>query len=224
MENIVLSNIKSFEDSRFVPKVQDIRANETNIMGYSISHNPKKEIIELSDYINNTPIQEMLDKKDYYNLFGFMGRVKTIKKTKNGSYMLFLTDDTTDISTFISRESFLELEDKLSVPTNYFRIIGKINKSFNPEKYSDNFKLESIRYFNTSKDTNITLRTESEMPLILQALEEIRENNTNCSDDINYRLSVMTKDNNVLKTKIDYWINDLSSIAEVMIKYEFTKV
>ena len=223
MENIVNQNISAFKASQYKPPIQEIKNNEMTIMGFPISCNPKKEIIELEEYIENTPISEIRNNKDYNSIYGFMGRVKSVIKTRNGSYMLILTDDIDEINCFVKNETYQELKEKLEQPSNYFRIYGKLSKSYNPDKFPDGLKLEGIRYFNTSKNTEIVLSSDQDLKLLSENLTEIKNCAIINSSDINYRLNILVNGKK-LNTKIDFWIDDLKSIADIMIKNNFVKV
>ena len=224
LEQFIQYGIKVFKNSEGKkPSVPVLKENEMEILGFPISHNPKKEIIALQEFIDNDTIYDIKNSKDYSTLFAFMGRVKSIKRTRNGSYFAVLTDDSDEITTFMKRETFVALESKLTQPSNYFRIIGRLNKSYAPEKFEDNFKLESIRYFNTARDSEIVLRTDAPIESLKIVLTKIKEIGIILLGDINYRLNILCGDKKYT-TKIDYWIDDLKSISNLMIEYNMTVV
>lgn len=219
LEQLVNINICAYKklDNLKVP-VATIKQNELDILGFPISCNPKKEIIALSEYIENSNLAEIKSSKDYVNMHYFMGRVKSIKRTRNGSYFAILTDDSDDIATFMKKETYNMLEDKLLQPSNYFRIAGMLNKSYNPEKFEDSWKLESIRYFNTARGSEITLKADLDNNQLSKVLTDIKESGMINSEDINYQLNILVGDKRYT-TKIDYWIESLKSISDFMIKY-----
>lgn len=225
IENIILANVQSFNNlQNFKVSVQDIKQNELELLGFPISCNPKKEIIVLSDFIDNTSLADIKNSKDYSTIFSFMGRIKNIKRTRNGSYFAVITDDVEEITTFMKKETYNALEDKLLQSSNYFRIYGSLNKSYDPSKYPDSLKLEGIRYFNTSKDSEIILRTEMSPEILSNVLTKIKESSIINLDDINYRLNIICGDNQKYTTKIDFWISDLRAISDYMIKYGMVAV
>ena len=224
LEQFIQVGIKSFKNSEGTkPSIPVLKENEMEILGFPISHNPKKEIIAMQDFIDSDSIYDIKSSKDYTSLFYFMGRVKSIKRTRNGSYFAVLTDDSDEITTFMKRETYVKLEDKLNQPSNYFRIIGYLNKSYAPEKYEDNFKLEGIRYFNTARDSEIVLRADIPQESLRSVLTKIKESSIIELEDINYRLNIICGDNKYT-TKIDYWIQDLQSISSFMVEYNMTVV
>ena len=145
------------------------------------------------------------------------------KESNNTIEKTIKTDDSDEITTFMKRETFVALESKLTQPSNYFRIIGRLNKSYAPEKFEDNFKLESIRYFNTARDSEIVLRTDAPIESLKIVLTKIKEIGIILLGDINYRLNILCGDKKYT-TKIDYWIDDLKSISNLMIEYNMTVV
>ena len=209
----------------FTPDIQVLKNYEMELIGFPISNNPKKEIMELSEFIDITPIEQMKEDKAYDELFYFIGKIKTLRRCKNGSYFAVITDEKTEISTFMKGETYGMLADKLENTANYFRICGRINKSNNPN-YDDNLKLESIRYFNTSKDKEIILRMPQTMTIqdLEQVLTNIKNDAILISDDINYRLSILTYDNKKINTKIDYWVSSIQNIGSYILKYNMTVV
>lgn len=224
IESFVVYCIEAFKNN-YGEKTpaQIIKQNELDILGFPISCNPKKEIIALSEYIDNTSLFDIKNSKDYDTMFGFIGRVKSVKRTRNGSYFAILTDDSEEITTFMKKETYNQLEDKLLQPSNYFRIVGMLNRSSNPDKYEDNFKLESIRYFNTTVDSEIILKTDLDYQKLPEVLTKIKNNAMINLEDINYRLNIVCGDKKYT-TKIDYWVEDLKSISEYMIQYGMVAV
>jgi len=214
-----------FELMEFTPEIQVLKDYEMELIGFPISNNPKKEIMELCDFIDNESLEEIKEEKQYDELFYFMGKVKTIRRCKNGSYFVVLTDEKTDISTFMKSDTYSLLSDKLENTSNYFRICGRLNKS-NNQNYDDNLKLESIRYFNTSKDNEIILRMPQTMSIqdLQEVLTSIKNDAILISDDINSRLSILTHDNKKINTKIDYWISNIQSIGSYILRYNMTVV
>lgn len=225
VEKIYAEEKNKFEHMEFTPEIQVLKDYEMELIGFPISNNPKKEIMELCDFIDNVSLEEIKEEKQYDELFYFMGKVKTIRRCKNGSYFVVLTDEKSDISTFMKGETYSMLSDKLENTSNYFRICGRLNRSNNPN-YDDNLKLESIRYFNTSKYNEIILRMPQTMSI--QDLQEVLTNIKNdailVSDDINYRLSILTHDNKKINTKIDYWVSGVQSIGSYILRYNMTVV
>lgn len=205
------------------PSVPVLKENEMEILGFPISNNPKKEIIALQDFIDNDKISDIKTNKDYTSMYYFIGRIKSIKRTRNGSYFAVLTDDIDEITTFMKRETYVALEDKLTQPSNYFRICGTLNKSYNPDKYEDSFKLEGIRYFNTSRDSEIVVKCDTTSQVLKTVLTKIKEMSIINIEDINYRLNILCN-NKKFTTKIDYWIQDINSISSLMIEYNMTVV
>lgn len=219
IEYIIQSGIKAFNSTvGKKPPVQIIKQNELDILGFPISCNPKKELIALRDYIDSTSLHDIKATKDYNSFFSFVGRVKSIKQTKNGSYFAILTDDEEDIATFMKKDTYLKLEEKITQPSNYFRIIGMLNKSYNPERFEDSFKLESIRYFNTTQNSKVVLKADMDLNTLTQILTKIRDFGIINLEDINYQLEILLGDK-TYTTKIDYWISGLQSISDLMIKY-----
>lgn len=224
LEQFIQYGIKSFKNSEGQkPSVSVLKENEMEILGFPISNNPKKEIIALQDFIDNDTLYDIKNSKDYTSMFYFIGRIKSIKRTKNGSYFAILTDDNEEITTFIKKETYLKLEDKLTQPSNYFRICGTLNKSYNPERFDDSFKIEGLRYFNTSKDSEIILKTDMSTQQLSTVLTKIKESGIIELEDINYRLNIL-RGNEKLTTKIDYWVKDLQSISSFMIEYNMIAV
>ena len=150
-----------------------------------------------------------------------MRRFKSVKKTKNGSYFAVITDDTTEITTFMKADTYFEIQDKINT-SNYFRFIGQINKSTN-EKFADNFKIEGVRLFNVGKSSEIKLISHLDNESLNNFLTNIRNNAIINMSDINYRLIIYHNDKK-LTTKVDYWISNLQEIASEMIKYNITTV
>lgn len=219
LETFIQYGIKLFNDNDGkIPSVPTLKEYEMELLGFPISNNPKKEIIALSEFIDNTPIAEIKANKDYTTIYNFMGRVKSIKRTRNGSYFAVLTDDIDEITTFMKRETYVALEDKLNQPSNYFRIMGSLNKSYNLDIYPDSLKLEGIRYFNTSRNSEIVVKCNTTPQQLKTVLTKIREMSIIELEDINYRLNILCNDKK-LNTKIDYWIKDLHSISSLMIEY-----
>lgn len=215
---------------QFKPEVQTLKDYEMELIGFPISNNPKKQIMELSDYIDNTSLSEIKEEKIYGEMYSFIGKIKSVRPTKNGSYFMVITDENDDITTFIKKDTYEKIGDKLSNNSNYFRIWGSLNKSSNPDKYADNLKLESIRYFNTSIEKEIVLRCPENLgpQNLKEVLTNIKNDAIMNSEDINYRLSVMFYDENMklheFKTKIDYWVNDIQSIGSIIVRYGLTVV
>ena len=205
------------------PSVPVLKENEMEILGFPISNNPKKEIIALQDFIDNDKLSDIKASKDYTSMYYFIGRIKSIKRTRNGSYFAVLTDDIDEITTFMKRETYVALEDKLIQPSNYFRICGTLNKSYNLDKYEDSFKLEGIRYFNTARDSEIVVKCDTTPQILKTVLTKIKEMSIINIEDINYRLSILCN-NKKFTTKIDYWIQDINSISSLMIEYNMTVV
>ena len=219
MAAFVQYGIKLFHENKGkIPSVPVLKEYEMELLGFPISNNPKKEIIALADFIDNISIAQIKDNKNYSDIYSFMGRVKSIKRTRNGSYFAVLTDDIDEITTFMKRETYIALEDKLTQSSNYFRIMGSLNKSYNPDLYDDNFKLESIRYFNTSHDSEIVVRCNTTPQQLKTVLTKIKEMCIIELEDINYRLNILCNGKK-MNTKIDYWIKDLRSISSLMIEY-----
>ena len=225
IENIYKEEINKFDNMEFTPEIQVLKDYEMELIGFPISNNPKKEIMELSDFIDNISIEQVKEDKAYDELFYFIGKIKTVRRCKNGSYFVVITDEKTDIATFIKGETYSLLSDKLENTSNYFRICGKLNKSNNPN-YDDNLKLESIRYFNTSKDKEIILRMPQTMsvPDLENLLTNIKGDAIMNSEDINFRLSILTYDNKKINTKIDYWVSSIQSIGSYIINNNMTVV
>ena len=224
LETFIQYGIKLFHhNDGKIPSVPILKEYEMELLGFPISNNPKKEIIALSDFIDNTSIADIKSNKDYTTIYNFMGRVKSIKRTRNGSYFAVLTDDIDEITTFIKRETYVALEEKLNQPSNYFRIMGSLNKSYNPDVYPDSLKLEGIRYFNTSRNSEIVVKCNTTPQQLKTVLTKIREMSIIDLEDINYRLNVLCNDKK-LNTKIDYWIKDLQSISSLMIEYDMVVV
>lgn len=224
LEAMIQFAIKTFKKSEGKkPAVPVLKENEMEILGFPISNNPKKEIIALQDFIDNDKLSEIKANKDYTSMYYFIGRVKSIKRTRNGSYFAVLTDDIDEITTFMKRETYVALEDKLTQPSNYFRICGTLNKSYNPDRYDDNFKLEGIRYFNTSRDSEIVVKCDTTPQVLKTVLTKIKEMSIINIEDINYRLNILCN-NKKFTTKIDYWIQDINSISSLMIEYNMTVV
>lgn len=224
LEAIIQFAIKKFKESEGKkPSIPVLKENEMELLGFPISHNPKKEIIALEDFIDNDKISDIKANKDYTSMYYFLGRVKSIKKTKNGSYMAILTDDIDEIRTFMKRETYLALEDKLNQSSNYFRICGTLSKSYNPEQFEDSLKLQGIRYFNTSKDSEIVVKCDTTPQVLKTVLTKIKETSIINIEDINYRLNILCN-NKKFTTKIDYWIQDINSISSLMIEYNMTVV
>jgi len=223
MNDFIQLAIKKFEDKTVETSVtdQEIRQNEIEMVGFPISNNPKKILIELENLIDSTPIDTMLDSHNYSDMFSFMGRFKSVKKTKNGSYFAVITDDTTEITTFMKADTYFEIQDKINT-SNYFRFIGQINKSTN-EKFADNFKIEGVRLFNVGKSSEIKLISHLDNESLNNFLTNIRNNAIMNMSDINYRLIIYHNDKK-LTTKVDYWISNLQEIASEMIKYNITTV
>lgn len=205
------------------PSVPVLKENEMEILGFPISNNPKKEIIALQDFIDNDKISDIKTNKDYTSMYYFIGRIKSIKRTRNGSYFAVLTDDIDEITTFMKRETYVKLEDKLTQPSNYFRICGTLNKSYNPEQFDDSFKLQGIRYFNTSRNSEIVVKCDTTPQVLKTVLTKIKEMSIINIEDINYRLNILCN-NKKFTTKIDYWIQDINSISSLMIEYNMTVV
>ena len=224
LETFIQYGIKLFHDNDGkIPSVPILKEYEMELLGFPISNNPKKEIIALSDFIDNTSIADIKSNKDYTTIYNFMGRVKSIKRTRNGSYFAVLTDDIDEITTFMKRETYVALEEKLNQPSNYFRIMGSLNKSYNPDVYPDSLKLEGIRYFNTSRNSEIVVKCNTTPQQLKTVLTKIREMSIIDLEDINYRLNILCNDKK-LNTKIDYWIKDLQSISSLMIEYDMVVV
>ena len=224
LETFIQYGIKLFHDNDGkIPSVPILKEYEMELLGFPISNNPKKEIIALSDFIDNTSIADIKSTKDYTTIYNFMGRVKSIKRTRNGSYFAVLTDDIDEITTFMKRETYVALEEKLNQPSNYFRIMGSLNKSYNPDIYPDSLKLEGIRYFNTSRNSEIVVKCNTTPQQLKTVLTKIREMSIIDLEDINYRLNILCNDKK-LNTKIDYWIKDLQSISSLMIEYDMVVV
>src|SRR5574344_2068683 len=225
IEQIYNEEKNKFEHMEFTPDIQILKDYEMELIGFPISNNPKKEIMELCDFIENSSLEEIKEEKQYDEIFYFMGKIKTIRRCKNGSYFVVLTDEKTDISTFMKGDTYNLLSDKLENTSNYFRICGRLNRSNNPN-YDDNLKLESIRYFNTSQDKEIILRMPQTMTIqdLEQVLTNIKNDAILISDDINYRLSILTYDNKKINTKIDYWVSSIQSIGSYILKYNMTVV
>lgn len=224
LEAMMQFAIKTFRKSEGKkPSVPVLKENEMEILGFPISNNPKKEIIALQEFIDNDKLSEIKASKDYTSMYYFIGRIKSIKRTRNGSYFAVLTDDIDEITTFMKRETYVALEDKLIQPSNYFRICGTLNKSYNPDKYEDNFKLEGIRYFNTSRDSEIVVKCDTTPQVLKTVLTKIKEMSIINIEDINYRLNILCN-NKKFTTKIDYWIQDINSISSLMIEYNMTVV
>lgn len=224
LEQFIQIGIKSFIASAgTIPPVPELKANEMELLGFPISHNPKKEIIALQEFIDNDNLYDIKNNKDYTTMYYFIGRVKSVKRTRNGSYFAILTDDNDEIATFMKRETYIKLEDKLTQPSNYFRIVGTLNKSYNPEKFEDSFKLESIRYFNTSRDSELILKCDLPIQQLSTVLTKIKESSIIELEDINYRLNIVCGDKKYT-TKIDYWVKDLQSISNFMIEYNMVAV
>jgi DNA polymerase III alpha subunit len=225
IEQIYAEEKNKFEHMEFTPDIQVLKDYEMELIGFPISNNPKKEIMELCDFIENSSLEEVKEEKSYDEIFYFMGKVKTIRRCKNGSYFVVLTDEKNDISTFMKGDTYSLLSDKLENTSNYFRICGRLNRSNNPN-YDDNLKLESIRYFNTSRDKEIILRMPQTMTIqdLEQVLTNIKNDAILISDDINYRLSILTYDNKKINTKIDYWVSSIQNIGSYILKYNMTVV
>ena len=223
MNSFIQLAVKKFEDKTVETSVtdQEVRQNEIEMVGFPISNNPKKILIELENLIDSTPIATMLDNHNYSDMFSFMGRFKSVKKTKNGSYFAVITDDTTEITTFMKADTYFEIQDKINT-SNYFRFIGQINKSTN-EKFADNFKIEGVRLFNVGKSSEIKLISHLDNESLNNFLTNIRNNAIINMSDINYRLIIYHNDKK-LTTKVDYWISNLQEIASEMIKYNITTV
>lgn len=222
VQDLINRNIEAFGEFNKPIEGAIIKQNELEILGFPISCNPKKELIELSEYIDNTPINQIKENNNTTEIYSFIGRIKSIKKTKNGSYFAVITDDIDEITTFMKKDTFEILGEKMSQPSNYFRIYGSLNKSNNPN-FDDNLKLEGIRYINSVKNSEIILRTEVQPNILTIALTEIRDSAIINSEDINYRLSVVCGESK-FQTKIDFWIESLQSISGIMIKYNLVKV
>ena len=224
LEQIIQFCIKKFKQSEGrKPSIPVMKENELELLGFPISNNPKKEIIALQEFIDNDKISDIKANKDYTKMYYFMGRIKSIKKTKNGSYFVVLTDDTDEITTFMKKETYIKLEDKLSQSSNYFRICGMLNKSYNPEKFADNFKLQGIRYFNTSKDNEIVVKYNTTPQELKTVLTKVKESSIIELEDINFRLNILCNGKKYT-TKIDYWIKDIQSISSLMIEYDMTVI
>lgn len=225
LEQIYLNETHKFEIMEYSPEIQILKDYEMELIGFPISNNPKRQIVELSDFIDNALLSDVKDAKNYGEPFFFIGKVKTLRRCPNGSYFVILTDEKEEIATFMKADTYNLLSDKLTNTSNYFRICGSLNRS-NNDKYDDNLKLESIRYFNASKDKEAILRLPQSI-----TQEQVRELLTNIkndailnSEDINYRLSLLTYDNKKLDTKIDYWISDIQSIGSLILRYNMVVV
>ena len=101
--------------------------------------------------------------------------------------------------------------------------MGSLNKSYNPDVYPDSLKLEGIRYFNTSRNSEIVVKCNTTPQQLKTVLTQIREMSIIDLEDINYRLNILCNDKK-LNTKIDYWIKDLQSISSLMIEYDMVVV
>ena len=70
LEQFIQYGIKVFKNSEGQkPSVPVLKENEMEILGFPISHNPKKEIIALQEFIDNDTIYDIKNSKDYSTLF-----------------------------------------------------------------------------------------------------------------------------------------------------------
>lgn len=222
LENIISEEILKFKNKEEKLDNQIVKQNELDILGFSISCNPKKDMINLEKFIKNDSLQDIKKSQDYINTFSFIGRFKSVKKTKNGSYFAIITDDKDEIATFVSKDKYNLLKDHISQQGNYFRIYGTLKQGYG--NYEDSFSLESARYFNANPESEIILKYNGESEKELkEVLTNIYESAIINLEDIKYRLSILCKDKKI-ETPIDYWISDIRDISEIMVRYGLTLI
>ncbi len=221
MKELIDIEINKFNEVKLVPSLKKLKDDEQELIGFAISVNPKKSLIKFSENINYISLKKLKDSKDYESDFVTMLTVKKVSKTKNGAYFLVLADDTDEIMTFISKDRYNENKDKITTGS-IFRIYCKLGQS-NNDRYPDNLKIEYIRYFNVgvNNDSLISLNSKLDNKQLAQALLKIKNDSILEERDINYRLQI-NNNHDKIKTNIDFWIDKLDSISEIMIKYNIT--
>lgn len=218
ISSIISSSVVKFEEMQYVPDTITIKNDETELLGFPISVNPKKALIQFKDNIKCISIKDMKDSKDYHDNFVIMASLKNISKTRNGSYFAIFSDESAEITTFISADNYENNQAKL-ITGSIFRIYCQLGKSYKPEKYDDNLKPTHMRYFNIGLTGSlIKLKCNLDNEKLSTFLTKIRDRVILNEEDINYRLEIENGDS-IIKTNIDFWVSDLESISDLMIEY-----
>lgn len=218
MQSMIDEECVKYENIEYMPDTITIKNDETELLGFPISVNPKKALIQFKDNIKYISIKDMKETKDYSDNFVIMATLKNISKTKNGSYFAIFSDESAEITTFISADNYEANQAKL-ITGSIFRIYCQLGKSYKPEKYDDNLKITHIRYFNIGLTGSlIKLKCNLDNQRLSEFLTKIRDRVILYEEDINYRLEIQNNDK-IIKTNIDFWVPDLESISELMIEY-----
>jgi hypothetical protein len=108
--------------------------------------------------------------------------------------------------------------------------IDSINGFWHPE-FAKQHHVHSQKVSNwimnfLSKDKEAILRLPQGITKaqVAELLTNIKNDAIMNSEDINYRLSLLTYDNKKLDTKIDYWISSIQSIGSLILRYNLTVV
>lgn len=227
-KELIKSRIKEIEDnainSFIIPEVKItsdmIKEDEVELLGFSLTHNSKKVLVQLMDFINVDKLSDIKESKDYYSQYNCLLELKNIKKTKTGSYIAVFADNTAEISSFLSKE-FYNQNEHLLVKNNIFYTTCALRESKNPA-FSDGLKIENIRLFsiNSVDDEIYLIYNDSKEDNLKNFLTKVYNSANINNVDIKYRL-VIENDGQILETNIDYWVDDIKSISSDIIRYNF---
>lgn len=209
--------IKSFKLKEITLTSEEIKENEKELLGFSLTYNCKKVLVQLQELIHVEKLADIKEDKDYWNECLVMLEIKSIKKTKTGSYMAVLMDETAEITSFLSRDFYNKYESVLE-KGNLFYVNGKLKQSKNPA-FEDGFEIINMRQFLiNSVDDEIYLTgdisEENLKTLLTNILSDVTINNV----DIKYRLSV-ENNGSLIETNINLWIDDIKRISNYILKY-----
>lgn len=226
-KELIKSRIKEIEDtaiSNFVlPEIdlskEQVKENEVELMGFSLTYNPKKVLVQLMDFFNVDKLIDIKENRNYFQTYNCLLELKNIKKTKTGSYIAVFADNTAEISSFLSKD-FYNQNEHLLVKNNIFYTTCQLRESKNPA-FDDGLKVENLRLFSiNSVEDEIYLINNSDDENLKNFLTKVYNSANINNMDIKYRLTI-ENNSEIIETNVDYWVDDIKSISSDIIRYNF---